>query len=205
MNNINTLIFDLGGVIINLNVNNTIEQLARLSGFNHDEIIELYLNNENFQLYEKGLICDNEFRNFIRELVNSEIEDNNIDEAWNAMVLDIPKERLVDLKRLSKNYDLFLLSNTNNIHLKRVNENLIPLQEEVLDDYFIKSYYSHHIGMRKPDQDIFRLVVDSQNLDPTKTLFLDDNEHNIAGAKKVGIQTLHIPYPDYWREKLIDG
>jgi len=205
MQQINTLIFDLGGVIINLDVSRTIEKLSQLSGFSQHKVIELYQNNENFKLYEKGLISDNEFRSFVRGLVNAEVDDNIIDEAWNAMVLDIPKERLIDLRALSKNYDLYLLSNTNNIHLQRVNENFSPLEAESLDDYFQKAYYSHHIGMRKPDQEIFKFVVDTHNLDPSKTLFLDDNESNIAGANKVGIQTLHVSHPDIWRQQLLDG
>lgn len=192
----NTLIFDLGGVIINLEIQRTIQALSELSGLSSEMIIELYWHHEQFHAYEKGHIDDKDFRNFVRELLKINASDLEIDAAWNAMILDIPKERLHLLQRLGQRYQLFLLSNTNNIHLKYVQQVYNPLRSEMLDDHFQKAYYSHHVGMRKPDSEIYEYVLEENSLHPEHTLFLDDNKHNIAGASSVGLKTFLVENPD---------
>lgn len=191
----NALIFDLGGVIINLEIERTIRALSELSGIPSKQIVELYWHHPQFHAYEKGQIDDDKFRNFVRDLLKIKASDKQIDAAWNAMILDIPKERLHLLQRLGERYPLFLLSNTNNIHLNYVKQVYKPLDTEMLDDHFQKAYYSHHVGMRKPDADIYEMVLEENRLDPSRTLFLDDNKHNIAGASAVGLKTFLVETP----------
>lgn len=198
------LIFDLGGVIINLDIQRTIDQLARYAQLDARAMVDLYWGDPLFHQYEKGQISDQSFRDGLRALLNVDISDQAVDAAWNAMILDIPKERLDLLQTLKEDYQLFLLSNTNNIHLKRVFEVFQPAHHQQLDDYFQQAYYSHKTGMRKPDAEIYKKVLSDHKLAAAKTLFLDDNQQNIEGAQAVGLQTFKVENPNQLKE-IFDG
>lgn len=186
----------MGGVIINLDIGLTIRQMANLADLSADEMVEQYWQHENFHAYERGKISDEEFKAFLRDHFDIKASDEALHTAWNAMILDIPTERLNLLNKLKEDYQLFLLSNTNNIHLQRVNEVFVPLNGEVLDDYFYQAYYSHQMGMRKPDREIYDKVIADHQLNPETTLFLDDNKGNLEGAKSVGLQTYWVENPN---------
>jgi len=194
--NFQALIFDLGGVIIDLKIDNTITAFANLSGIDKQTLVEQYWNHDMFHKYERGHIPDDEFRAFLREFLSIEASENQLDEAWNSMILDIPHERLKMLDKLKESHEVFLLSNTNDIHLRYVNDIYVPLNNETLDDHFHGAYYSNHVGMRKPDAEIFEKVIEDNKLDPSKTLFLDDNKQNIEGAAAVGLNTFRVDHPD---------
>lgn len=189
------IIFDLGGVIINLDERRTIESFAQLSQQTFDSINEQILTFEEYHLLEKGLISNQDFRDVVRKKFSIDAPDEEIDAAMNAMLLDIPPERIELLKSLN-NYSLFLLSNTNAIHFSYFNQVVCKLTgEENIDAYFNKAYYSHKVHMRKPDREIFELVIAENNLMPGETLFLDDNKINLDGAESVGIKTFHVKNP----------
>jgi glucose-1-phosphatase len=194
---IKNIIFDLGGVIINLDTQKTYQQFSHLSAIGLEEIKSKSAKSSFFDLYEKGLLSDQEFRDQVRQFLKSEASDAEIDTAWNAMLLDIPLPRIQLLKRLRDNYKLFLLSNTNNIHLQCFTE-IVKSTTGLsgLSDCFDKDYYSHLMKMRKPDVEIFQYVLRENNLNPNETLFLDDNQSNLAGAASIGIQTFHVAHPD---------
>jgi putative hydrolase of the HAD superfamily len=195
---IKNLIFDLGGVILDLSVKDTLESFSTLSGLSLQKAKELFVSSPEFELYEKGAIDDKEFRQFVRKLYNVSVSDDALDKCWNAMLMGLPKSKLDLLLELKKQYNVYLLSNTNNIHLTYINNVIIPpvTGGNSLDDFFHRSYYSHLMGMRKPDAEIFRQVLDDNNLTAGETLFLDDNADNITGAAQVGIQTVHVTHPD---------
>lgn len=194
---IKNIIFDLGGVIINLAVEKTHQAFAALSGLPLEEIKNRVHHGAYFHEYEKGLIADAEFRNHLRESLNLKVTDTELDVAWNAMLLDIPIERIQLLERLKKNYSLYLLSNTNNIHLQCFSKIVQQLTgKERIDYYFHDAYYSHLLKLSKPDVAIYKHVLTQNNLQPAETIFLDDNKDNLMGANKAGIQTFHVQYPD---------
>ncbi len=190
------LLFDLGGVILPLNVDNSMQafrKLAKATDFPVADILAHPLMVE----YEMGKIDDLAFRNGIRSLVKQEAMDDLLDEGWNSMLLGIPLKALKLLKTLRSQYNLYLLSNTNAIHLKKINAFVAEhFPENELDDFFEKAYYSHLLGMRKPDPAIFEHVLHDAGLIAGETLFLDDNPHNIAAANGVGIDTFHITQPE---------
>ncbi len=194
---IKNVIFDLGGVIINLSTQNTVREFARLGGISEDEVHQQMMLSSEFHDYEKGLIADAEFRNIVRRMLKVGATDAEIDRCWNAMLLDIPQERIQLLERLRKQYRIFLLSNTNEIHLNCFTS---VVQEttgkESLDLFFEKAYYSHRMKMRKPDPEIYNVVLRENNLTPAHTIFLDDNLSNLTGAEQCGIQTFHVQHPD---------
>ncbi|WP_155182098.1 HAD family hydrolase [Fulvivirga lutimaris] len=199
------LIFDLGGVIINLDTSLTIKAFAKLSGRSLEEVITFSEEEPSFHLYEKGQITDADFRTAIRALTSKQLDDNSIDEAWNAMILDLPIERIKLLRSLKERHNIYLLSNTNSIHMECVNDVRKKAGIESFDQLFHYDYYSHIMRKRKPDADIFEQVLQENNLDPKQTLFLDDNYDNINGASNLGINTLHVTSPnllfEYFHER----
>ena len=194
---IKNLIFDLGGVILDLSVDSTLQQFSVLSGLDRTQVGRLFQNSAGFVDYEKGLISDADFRDFVRKLYNVKASDAQLDQCWNAMLVRIPREKLSLLLKLKEQYNVILLSNTNTIHLEYINGTVVPAAGgHALDHYFHRSYYSHLLKKRKPDAEIFEHVLEENNLTAGQTLFLDDNADNIAGAKAVGIQTVHVTTPD---------
>ena len=184
-------------MIIGLDTFKTVKAFADLSGLSAEEVKYKFESSSFFQDFEKGNISENEFRKNIRSLLNSLMEDSEIDQAWNAMLLEFSSEKLNLLKQLKSEYKTFLLSNTNAIHLKEVNKILYKTSgEKNLDFYFHQSYYSHLMGMRKPNTEIFNHVVIENKLNPSETIFLDDHAPNISGAAAVGIQTKLITQSD---------
>lgn len=195
---IKNLIFDLGGVILDLSVDHTLQAFSDLSGLSRQKVQDVFHNSPGFNEYEKGKMDDRAFRQYVKKIYNIDVSDQEIDKCWNAMLRGIPVVKLNLLKDLQKKYRVYLLSNTNDIHLNYVNAVMLPAitGETSLDIYFHKAYYSHRMLMRKPDPEIFEFVLKQNALNPAETLFLDDNASNVAGANSVGIQTVHVTTPD---------
>lgn len=191
------IIFDLGGVIINLDETKTVEKFAHVSPHPLSSIQQGILNFESYKQFEKGLITADVFREALRNEFEIKASDDEIDDCMNAMLLDIPIERIRLLESLKNSSRLFLLSNTNQIHYTCFNKILKETTgDDQLDVYFEKAYYSHKVNMRKPDLEIFEMVLSENNLDPAETLFLDDNLSNLEGARPTGMNTFHVKNPD---------
>jgi len=196
---IKNLIFDLGGVILDLSVDKTMQQFAALSGLKKEKVNEIYTSIPGFEEYERGLMNDADFRNFVRDVFSVNSTDEQIDVCWNAMLLGFSLSKLALIERLKKDFSVYLLSNTNNIHLNYINQIMLPGiidNGNSLDSYFHRAYYSHIMKKRKPNADIFEQVLMENSLKADETLFLDDNLPNIEGAKQLGIRTVHVNTPD---------
>ena len=150
-----------------------------------------------FDNIETGKISPEEFRNLIREVAQKELTDTQIDTAWNALILHIPEHRITILERLKKQFRTFLLSNTNKIHY---DDYTAVIQRENgisgLDHLFEKTYLSHEMGLRKPDPEIFKVVLRENNLTAEETLFIDDSPQHIESAKSIGINAYHLDNVD---------
>jgi glucose-1-phosphatase len=195
---IKTLIFDLGGVILDLSVDTTLQAFAKVSGIPKQEAVKIFHESPGFNEYEKGGMDDASFRQYLKKIYSINVSDKEIDTCWNAMLLGLPRTKLDLLKELQTHYNVLLLSNTNEIHLSYINSEILPTvsTEKSLDHYFHRAYYSHRMGMRKPDAEIFEFVLKENDLKASETLFLDDNAMNVAGASSVGIKTVHVTTPD---------
>jgi len=190
---IDTLIFDLGGVLINLDQDRTLGALKRMMGTGFKEL-EAKAHAENiFEHFETGLLSAEQFRDFFRNHSADDISNERFDFIWNAMLLDIPKARIQLLERLSSRYRLFLLSNTNSIHIAHIHTDLQREHNSTnFEKWFEKVYYSFEIGMRKPSEDIYQHVIKENSLTPKNCVFIDDNRANLQGAEKCGLSTLLI-------------
>ena len=191
MNNIKNIIFDLGGVILNLDYSNTIKEFNKLGLFNFEKLYSQKKQAKIFNDFEKGKISAEKFIFSIRQLVKVNIKEIDFINAWNAMLLEIPSVRLEFIQKLKKNFKTYLLSNTNEIHIKKFEEDLSNTNE--LKDFqncFDQIYYSSEIGMRKPDAECFLKVIQDHHLNAHETLFIDDTIQHVNGARKVGINAI---------------
>lgn len=189
---IKNIIFDLGGVILNIDYNKTANAFKRIGVANFDDIYSQAKQGQVFDKLETGELTSVEFREYIKEIVPS-LESSDIDKAWNAMLLDLPAQRIVLLKKLKKKYRLFLLSNTNEIHIKAFRKIIqSSYGENIFDAIFEHQYYSSEMGMRKPNSDCFECVLEKNSLDPSETLFIDDSIQHVEGARKLKIKAYHL-------------
>ena len=190
---IKNIIFDLGGVIINIDFKSTQRAFEELGISNFDSLYSHSKQNGLFDDFETGKISAVHFREQIRTISGKNIDDKSIDDAWNAMLLDIPIERIKLLEQLKQKYKTFVLSNTNEIHIDAFSqqiENNIGLSH--FNSLFNNIYYSNEIGLRKPESAIFNKVLTDSQLKAEETLFIDDSIQHIEGAIKTGIHTLHL-------------
>ncbi|MDN3584911.1 HAD family hydrolase [Mucilaginibacter flavus] len=198
MQNIKNIIFDYGNVIFNIDFKKAELGWNQLGISNAADFFGHKQQDEIFDKFDRGEVSADEFRDYIRlKSGNPTLTDEQINAAWNSMLLGIEPgnhELLLDLKT---RYRIFLLSNINAIHYDYIMD---YLKKDFGFDgnahLFEKAYYSHHTGMRKPEARIFELVLNENNLDPAETLFIDDSPQHLAGAEKLGIQTLLMTKPD---------
>ena len=189
------VIFDLGEVLLDLAIPKTILRFSEISGKSPEQVKEIYTASDVFLNYEKGLIDDEAFRYGANELFGTRMSDYEFDDIWNGMLHNLSSERLSLLSSITDQFRLFLLSNTNEIHIRKFSEMANNISDKPLESYFERAYYSNRLKMRKPDHEIFQYVLKENNLLPEETLFLDDNFDNITSARQLGIQTIQITHP----------
>lgn len=200
MKDIKNLIFDFGGVLIDLDRARCINQFKSLGLDNVDSLLDVCHQQGLFLQHEKGLVDDEAFRNYIRtESGKPLLSDNQIDEAWNSFLVSIPSYKLEALLELRQHYMVYLLSNTNNIHWQWAVEHAFPYKSFRVEDYFEKIYLSYEMKMAKPDAEIFQSVLSDANILPEETFFLDDSPANCEVARSLGIQTYTPKAYEDWR------
>ena len=184
---IKNIIFDFGDIFINLDKKATYSELEKLGVSKiTDEMIDVAYR------YERGLVSTDEFIRFFNKKFKVDKEDLVF--AWNSILLDFPARRLVFLKALvkSKKYRLFLLSNTNDLHISSVKKSLGTEFYNEFKSCFEQFYLSHEIHFKKPDTAIYEFVLNENNLIADETLFIDDLKENTDAANKLGIHTWNL-------------
>lgn len=187
---IRNIIFDLGGVIINVDYLKTETAFRKLGISDFEKIFSQIQQNKLIDKLETGQISPAKFRENLHKLINNKaISDKDIDTAWNAMILDFPKSRLDILDKLRTKYKIFMLSNTNQIHIDFCTANR---DFEHLKSKFDRVYLSHEIHLRKPDIEVYDYVISTAHLRTHETLFIDDILKNIEGARMAGLHAYHL-------------
>ena len=201
---VQSLILDLGGVIIDLEIEATVRAFQRATpGLDPGTFLGKREQLPFLNQFETGAI---ETRDFIREFhrhYGSSMPDAEFKAAWNAMILGFPEGRVERVRTTAARVRTFLLSNINEIHEEALDEEYRKWSDEPFTRLFEKAYYSHRIGARKPDAEAFRRVLDENALDPGSTLFIDDTLQHIEGAERLGIRTHHLK-PGESLEKILD-
>lgn len=189
---VKNIVFDFGGVLLNIDFNKTIQAFANLGMPNADQAYSKEIQAGFFQEFEKGMISENVFISEIQKLLKNASKDDVVN-AWNALLIDFPIDRFYYLSKLKKKYKLFLLSNTNSIHEKAFMKIIdATLGWDNFNNLFDGIGYSHKMKMRKPDAEIFLELMKEYNLKPEETWFIDDTLMHVEAARKVGITALHL-------------
>jgi len=192
MKNIRNVIFDLGGVLFNIDFSLTEKAFNGLGVKDFSSFFTQFHSNSLFIKLETGVDEDSFYDDF-RHAACVNLSNEQIKDAWNALLLDFRKESIAALPALRNKYKLYLLSNTNEIHLQEFQRKFKEeFQQASFDDLFDAAYYSHRIGYRKPNASAFEFVLEKHQLTAGETLFIDDSIHNIEAAQKLGIQTVHL-------------
>lgn len=184
---IRNIIFDLGGVLLNIDPKKTIDALAALG---MDQLIShhgLSYDHEIFYQMEQGKVTPEEFRNGVRKLLPQDVSDDQIDDAWTAMLLDFPAVRVQLVKNLQKEFRIFLFSNTNAIHVAKYHANFRKQHGFEVSSLFEKDFYSNEIGYRKPSQESFQEIIRLSGINPEESIFIDDSKLNVDAAIVSGL------------------
>ncbi len=196
MQQIKNIIFDLGGVLLTLDYTKTEEAFVKLGAHDFHGLYSQQHASGLFQLLETGNITPTEFFTELRLQGGFQASDEEMTNAWRAMLGHFPKERIQWLKEISNKYRVYLFSNTNEIHYDFLMQKFSnEFEGASFNSLFIKAYYSHFLHLRKPDTESYLKILEEQNLAPAETLFIDDTLANIEGAQKVGMPTIHLQAP----------
>ena len=203
---IKNIIFDLGGVILDIDENIVYQELEKLgipvSQLTHSkEFVDI------MSKFDTGIYTAPTFRKKLKALIGQEkMTDQKFDSIWNSMLLDIPRERIEAIEKIKKHYKIFLMSNTNEIHYDLYVRDLqLRFGYREFDELFNKSYFSFDIHLEKPDPRFFELILDHEQLLAEETLFIDDTATNIKAAKALGIKTYHIQRDELVRNLFDNG
>ena len=201
---IKNIIFDLGGVLYDIRYENIADTFRSYGLQNFEKLYAQAEQVAEIDLFEEGKITPMQFRSFIRSLSSINLSDQQIDDAWNAILIDLPEVRLEILKKLKKKYRIFLFSNTNEINcIEFVRFVIEKFGENIFENHFEKAYYSHTLGIKKPKLEAFQQICLEQNLIPAETLFIDDTERHILGAQKAGMQVFWLHYETLEESKIM--
>ncbi|MCF6170233.1 MAG: HAD family phosphatase [Bacteroidales bacterium] len=202
---IKAIIFDFGGVIIDIDPQLTINEFVKL-GFSDVQKTKSDAFTQLIRKFERGILTPEVFRGKMKKFLGIEISDQQFDDAWNALLFDIPNERIEIIEQVKENYQIFLLSNSNEIHYDLYVRDLqLRFGYREFADLFHNAYFSFDLHLSKPDIEVYEFVINQHDLDPDKTLFIDDNTDNINTAQQAGLQTYLLQKPERVRDIFSKG
>lgn len=203
---IKTIVFDFGGVIIDIDPELTMKEFAKLGARKLDPGQMNEFIDNIIRKFEKGILTPESFRKRASEFLGISVSDQKFDDAWNALLYDIPQKRLSEIEKSKKKYRIFLLSNSNEIHYDLYVRDLqLRFGYREFDNLFYKAYFSFDLHLAKPDPLIYEFVLNQHSLNPATTLFIDDNEENIIPAQKLGMCTYHLKKHEKLRDLFEEG
>ncbi len=201
-----TIIFDFGGVVIDIDPQLTINEFKKLGMSDSDTFLKPGFINNVIRKFERGILTPEVFRDKVRAEAGINFTDQQIDDAWNALLFDIPAERIEVIEEVKKNYKILLLSNSNEIHYDLYVRDLqLRFGYREFDELFDKAYFSFDLHLSKPDIEIYEFIMYQHKLNPAETLFIDDNIDNIKTAKSLGWKTFHLESPNRIRDIFTKG
>lgn len=209
--NVKAIIFDFGGVIINLNRQASVDKFIELGVYDADSMLDNYVQSGLFAQLEAGLINADQFHRLIREKYNLSLSDDVIDDAFYRFLLDIPKYKMDLIRRLhngvyNANGDkirILVLSNTNEIQFPYCIRKFFNVDGDSVENYFDHLYLSYEMKMTKPSEEIFLKLLSDEGIKPEEAVFLDDGPANVETARRLGMQVYHVmPNENY--SKLFD-
>lgn len=198
-----TLIFDIGNVIVDIDYMRPVAEFQKLTNVDFAEIASYNRDHKLFDTFEKGKLSEAEFHNELRRFLRPGVTDRQILDAWNSILIAYPTHKLQLLNQLKNNYRVLALSNINETHVRELDRVAAEqLGAAAFSDFFHKAYYSHEMGLRKPEKEIYQEVLRTENLDPARTFFVDDLAENVASALQVGLDAYQLTERDKLQQLL---
>lgn len=198
LSNIQALVFDIGNVLIDIDYPKTISNFQALATIDFNTIVSYHKQIDIFNQFEKGKVTSNEFVSTLKQYLRNDVTNEQIVAAWNTMLVYYPERKIKLLKTLKeKGFRLYALSNINELHIEEMNSKvhaLFGINE--FKTLFDKAYYSNEVGFRKPEKELYEIVLNEIALPPQEILFIDDKLENLMPAEALGIQTLHLLQPN---------
>ncbi len=203
---IKNIIFDFGGVILDIDPQLTINEFVKLGVNDFSKLLTPEFTEEIIGKFERGILTPEVFRTKLKSFLNIDITDQQLDDAWNSLLYDIPAERIEIIGQVKKNYQIILLSNSNEIHYDLYVRDLqLRFGYREFDELFHKAYFSFDLHLLKPNPDIYEFVINQHGFLPEETLFIDDKIENIEAARKLGMKTYQLEKPERVRDIFTDG
>lgn len=197
-NQIKTIIFDLGGVLYDLDRERCVRNLQQIGIKEADNLLSNYKQSGIFQQLEEGTIRPEVFYDKIREIIGADVPDGEIKAAWDSFLVAIPDYKLKLIAALKEKFQVFMLSNTNFIHFHSEIPDAFCRDGKTIHDYFDKLYLSYEMNASKPHRKIFELMVEDSSIIPEESFFIDDSPENIRVASEMGFKTyLAKPFEDF--------
>jgi len=194
---IDAIVFDFGNVLIDLDYPRIIREFRKVAQKNQNNIEKLVVNAKVLRAFETGQIGPKRFRAEVNRILDVKLPESEFDKIWNSMLKSISKDRLDKVLEIRKKYKTYILSNSNIIHELAFEEMVMEATGmPSIRDFVDEAYFSHEIGMRKPDADCYSFVIDDIDLYPSRMLFLDDRLDNIEAARKAGMKAVQVFQPD---------
>ncbi|MFN5332067.1 MAG: HAD family hydrolase [Bacteroidota bacterium] len=190
------IVFDLGNVLIDIDYAKAMSTMKSVIPIHLHPIVDQCYSAEFHKAYERGELDSSTFRNEFRNYFEQYWSDDEVDALWNSLLGSLPAYRLDLIRQLKTHFQVAILSNTNEIHIHAVEDMLA--KEYGMDNFaslFDWVFYSHQVGLAKPDQAIYQHLVDTVGVDPSQILFFDDLAANIEGAAALGIQSIRVEGP----------
>lgn len=193
-NKITTVILDFGGVLYDIDFQAAVHAFNRLGIDNFDTLYSKAVQSNLFEHFERGRITVPDFCDEIRRYFGqNRITNEEITDAWNQLLIGYKKSRLDFVEDLKSKYTVILLSNTNEVHYTYFTQQYLSefQTHEPLEALFHRTFFSHRIGMRKPDAEFYRYALNQMKINPREAVFIDDTPHNITPARELGIHAIH--------------
>lgn len=190
---IEAIAFDIGDVLVDISYDQTVSRFQSLSNFDFQKVLGYSKQFELFNQYERGELTTSDFIAQLKKYLREDVTEEQIQAAWNGMLVHFPPRKIDLLMRLKSQYRLFALSNINELHVNEVNRRIqLMYGVSPFASFFEEAIYSNEVGMRKPEARIYEYLIKKANIAPANILFIDDKLENIKAAEILGISTIHL-------------
>ena len=194
---VDVIIFDLGNVLIDLDYPKIIQEFKKVANKNQDNIRKLVMDSKVLNKFETGQIEPERFLAAVNQILDTNLSEDEFEQIWNSMLKSISKERMDKVLKIGKRFDTYILSNTNITHELAFEAMVVDATgKDSIRDFVKEAYFSHEVGMRKPNADIYEFVIDDISNYASRMLFLDDRLDNVEAARVAGMKAMQIFHPD---------
>ena len=194
---VDAIIFDFGNVLIDLDYPRIIQEFKKVANKNQENIRKLVMDSKILNKFETGQIEPEKFHAAVNQILATDLSESEFERIWNSMLKSITNERMEKVLKIGERFDTYILSNSNITHELAFEAMVVEATgRDSIRDFVKEAYFSHEVGMRKPNQDFYEFVIDDISNYPSRLLFLDDRLDNIEAARSAGMKAVQIFNPD---------